>query len=377
LIKQLAGLAVLHELGPRLNEALPCNFLCESGSMNCKVCLVALWWVCSQGRLQYRTSADIGLQRAGRLAGSQTEASKDVQPWLYLPPPPLPPRSKVLEVPRHPLVLPPLDRLVLGVQPSLSPPTAVPGLITSVPPKGFEGWYMKPTEVLVPGWAQGASDWWFRYFMPCAKGPKPCPYTMPPMPATTIYVPATGAPGSAPGPAPAGANLAAPATAAMTTTMAGQMALSLFGTTTASLGTTTLPVARGPTTAAATTVSPGSTTRASGAATTTPIPGATTLQASTTHGGSGTATGLPATTTPVTSGAATTTQNLVATTLQAGTTIGLPATTTRLGAMATAQRGGMTTTHLGTAATTTYRASLTALPGATTTLNALATTPFR
>lgn len=109
--------------------------------------------------------------------------SSGEQPWLYNPPAASLPRSKPLEIPGDPLVLPPVDKM-WGMQPSMSPPTIAPpekegdvGLQATVPPRSLEGWYATiPPEMI----ANGLVDNRTAYYVRCLGGPYPCPMTVPP-----------------------------------------------------------------------------------------------------------------------------------------------------------------------------------------------------
>lgn len=106
-----------------------------------------------------------------------------LQPWLYNPPPAVLPRSKPLELPGDPLVLPPVDKM-WGIQPSASPPTIEPpenkgdvGLQATVPPQSLEGWYATiPPQMIKDGLVDNRTA----YYVRCLGGPNPCPYTVPP-----------------------------------------------------------------------------------------------------------------------------------------------------------------------------------------------------
>lgn len=105
------------------------------------------------------------------------------QPWLYNPPPAMPPRAKPMEMPGGPLVLPPVDAM-WGMQPSQSPPTIEPpekkgdvGLQATIPPVGLDGWYATiPPKMIEDGLVDNRTA----YYVRCLGGPAPCPFTVPP-----------------------------------------------------------------------------------------------------------------------------------------------------------------------------------------------------
>jgi hypothetical protein len=149
-----------------------------------------------------------------RRRGGSEKRGKGGAKWPYLPAAPPDFRSGSLAVPEPVAVAPLANRILMVPIATPGPPTVSPEnhMYTTVPPKGLEGWYHTLAPQLVPGWAQGATDYWYRYFMPCFGGPDPCPYTMPPVivPITTtlppliINVPVPAPPPwSAPAPFPA------------------------------------------------------------------------------------------------------------------------------------------------------------------------------
>lgn len=122
-------------------------------------------------------------KQAAFLARRSGAHTSGVQPWLYNPPPAVLPRSKPLEIPGDPLVLPPIDNM-WGIQPSASPPTIEPpeksgevGLQATIPPLSLDGWYATiPPQMIKDGLVDNRTA----YYVRCLGGPNPCPYTVPP-----------------------------------------------------------------------------------------------------------------------------------------------------------------------------------------------------
>jgi len=102
-------------------------------------------------------------------------------PFEYLPSLPVGFRGPAQTIPDMPPRVPLLDEVVMTPIPTPGPSTVRPGVVELVPPKGLEGWYHTLPPQLVPGWAQGATDAEYRYFLRCLGGPPPCPYTLPPL----------------------------------------------------------------------------------------------------------------------------------------------------------------------------------------------------